>query len=221
MLPARAESPYVLLPGGREAGGMAPPPHQRPLGDDDLLTGFDETGPSQGSLRGFFATAAAASLYAWDVAFEYGAYHTFLYHRRQQLLVLSLVVLFGGLIMRRRARFRWWLLAVFAPPILVVLLQLAEPIRTAGPVAEDLSDVITIGYVVLAPLGLWIVARLLAPQYFTLPDRQAKIGVIAIVTAVALTGFLVGKYNNHFLTCGDFKVAGQQEPANCVHGIQE
>src|SRR5258706_4708842 len=52
MLPARAESPYVLLPGGREAGGMAPPPHQRPLGDDDLLTGFDETGPSQGSLRG-------------------------------------------------------------------------------------------------------------------------------------------------------------------------
>jgi hypothetical protein len=221
MRAARAEDLYVLFPCVREAGVMAPSPHQRPLANDDLLAGFDQTGPSQGSLRGFFATAAGASLYAWNVAFEYGAYHAFFYHRRQQLLVLSLVVLFGGLIMRRRARFRWWLLAVFAPPIVVVLLQLAEPVRTAGPVAEDLSDVITIGYVVLAPLGLWIVARLLAPQYFTLPDRQSKIGVIAIVAAVALTGFLVGKYNNHFLTCGDFKVAGQHEPANCVHGRRE
>jgi hypothetical protein len=196
---------------------MPPPTHERSPTGNHQLASLDGTDPTRGNLRGFFAIAAGGSLYAWDVAFEFGAHHAVFYHRRQQLLVLSLVVLFGGLIMRRQVPFPWWQLVVFGAPILVIILQLANPIRVIGPIAEDFSDVITVAYIVAAPVGLWIIARLLAPQFFTLPDRRAKVGVVAIMVAIAAIGFLVGKYNNQFLTCGDFQVAGEEQPANCVH----
>lgn len=77
----------------------------RRLANDDLLRGFDETGPSGGQLKAFFATTVVVSLYAWDVAFTYGAFHTFFYQNTQRLLVVSMVVLFGTLLVRAGCRY--------------------------------------------------------------------------------------------------------------------
>ena len=71
--------------------------------------------------------------------------------------------------------------------------------------------------VAVSPFVLWVVARLLAPNYFTLPDRKTKLVVIGIVAVVALIGFAVGRLDHHFLTCEDFQVAGDDTPSNCVH----
>jgi hypothetical protein len=190
---------------------------RRRLSDDDLLKGFDQTGPSRGKLGGFFAITIGASLYAWDVAFTFGAYHVLFYHRRHQLFVLSLVVLLGGLIMRPRVQIRAWLLALFAPPLLLVLLQLAFPVNDSGMVIRVVYQVLVVTVVTVLPIITWVVARLLAPDYFTLPDRRAKIAVIAIVAAVTLLGYGAGEFNSRFLTCEDFQVAGDDLPKNCVH----
>jgi 4-amino-4-deoxy-L-arabinose transferase-like glycosyltransferase len=191
---------------------------RRRLADDDLLKGFGETGPGHGQLQGFFAVAVGGSLYAWDVAFELGAYHSILYYRRHQLLVLSMVALLGGLIMRRRAHIRPWLLVVFTPPILLILLQLSFPVNEAGRAVRVVDEALIVVNLVVSPILVWVVARLLAPGYLTLPDRRSRIAVVVVVASVALVGFLVGHFNDRFLTCQDFKVAGNDEPVNCVHG---
>ncbi|MEV0806271.1 hypothetical protein [Micromonospora sp. NPDC050200] len=66
------------------------------------------------------------------------------------------------------------------------------------------------------PVIFWVIARLLAPRYFALPGQRLKVGAAATVTVVALTGYLVGRNNDHFLTCEEFTVAGEHRPANCA-----
>lgn len=185
---------------------------------DGPLTGLNKTEPSQTDVRGFFALSLAASIYAWHGAFDLGAYATIFFLQRHEFFAAIMVVLLGVLIMRRRVHIRAWLLALFAVPVAAVLLQVVFPAKHVPLVVRVFYLVlITLSWVV-SPLLLWVIARLLAPDYFTLPDRRAKIGIVAIVAAVALVGFLVGRYNSHFLTCGDFRVAGQHEPTNCAHG---
>lgn len=185
--------------------------------EDDLLKGFDRTGPGGGRLGGFFAITIAASLYAWDVAFTAGAYRTLLYPFRQQLFVVALVVLLGGLIMRPRARIHPWLLALFAPPMLLTLVRLAFPAGESGALARVVDRVLLAATLGALPIVVWVVARLLAPNYFTLPDRRARIAVVVVVTAVTVIGFSIGRFNDRFLTCGDFQVAGDDLPKNCAH----
>lgn len=190
------------------------------MAEDDLLRGFDETGPSRGRLGGFFAVTIGASLYAWDLAFTYGAYHTLFYHRRYQLFVLSLVVLFAGILLRSQMQIRSWLLALFLPPPLLTLLHLVSPVAGSGAMVAAAERVLTVATVALLPLLAWVVARLLAPNYFTLPDRRMKTAVVTVVATVALVGYLVGRFNPHFLSCEDFRVAGDDLPKNCVHAPQ-
>jgi hypothetical protein len=190
------------------------------LTEDDLLKGFDPTGPSRGRLGGFFAITTAGSLYVWNVAFTFGAYHTLFYHHRQQLFVVALVVLLGSLVMHRQLRIRPWLLTPFAPPLLIVMLRLVFPVnhRIRQAFAVQVADrVLVVATVAVLPFVIWILARLLAPDYFTLPSRRAKIAVVAIISAVAVLGFAVGRLNTHFLTCEDFQIAGDDEPKGCFH----
>jgi membrane-associated HD superfamily phosphohydrolase len=192
-----------------------PKPHGLP--EDDLLRGFDQTGPSQGRLGGFFTVTIAASLFAWNVMFTLGAYNEVFYRSRLQLFVLSLVVLLGGLAMRRQARMNSWLLILFTPPVLLVLLQLVVPVNHSGIAVRVIYHVMVVAMLAVLPIVVWVVARLAAPQYFSLPDRRAKIAVIGIVAVVSLIGFAVGRFNDHFLTCEDFQVAGDDVPKGCVH----
>lgn len=190
---------------------------RRQLAEDDLLKGFDRTGPTGGRLGGFFAITIGASLYAWDVAFTAGAYRTILYPYRQQLFVVAFVVLLGGLIMRRRARIHPGLLALFAPPLLLTLMRLVFPADESGALARVVEHVLLVATVAAFPIIGWVVARLLAPGYFSLPDRRARIAVVVIVTAVAVGGYTIGRFNDRFLTCGNFQVAGDDLPKNCAH----
>jgi hypothetical protein len=189
---------------------------RRRLTEDDLLHGFDPTGPSRGHLYGFFITTGATSLYAWDLAFTFGAYHRVFYHRVAQILVLSMVVLIGVLTVRRQLEVRPWLLAAFALPFLWIVLQVLYNISESGPVMRLIAGVLIIANVLALPVIFWVIARLLAPDYFALPGRRLKVGVASTVAIVALTGYLVGENNRHFITCEEFELAGDDPPPNCV-----
>ncbi len=109
------------------------------------------------------------------------------------------------------------LLAWITMPLVLVLLQLVFPVNHSGAAIRVIDHVLVVATVAVSPFVLWVVARLLAPSYFTLPDRKTKLVVIGIVAVVALIGFAVGRLDDHFLTCEDFQVAGDDTPSNCVH----
>jgi 4-amino-4-deoxy-L-arabinose transferase-like glycosyltransferase len=181
---------------------------------DDLLRGTAEQ-----KLRGFYAIAFGASWWAWEVAFALGTHRTIFYYRRQELFVLSVVVLLSALLLRRRVHTRPWVLLFFLPPIALLLLRLVVP-HPHGAVAQTADRLLNVATIAVVPFVAGIIVRLLAPNYFTLPDGRLKLTVAAIVATVALIGFLVGHFNDRFLTCEEFIVAGDDPAPNCAHGTE-
>ncbi|NUO59953.1 MAG: hypothetical protein HOV71_04840 [Hamadaea sp.] len=186
--------------------------------DDDLLTGFRHPSGRPGELRGFFATTIGISLIVWDLAFSLGAYHTVFYYRLLQIFVVCAVLLLGALVLRRHLTVRWWMLTIFAIPVIWLVWRLIAPIGGRWRFVYDLIDLGLIGMVLLTlPVTLWVVARILAPEYFALSTLRLRLASAAIVLVVAIAGLLTGQFNDHVVDCHDFIVAGDDTPANCLN----
>jgi hypothetical protein len=194
----------------------AEPGHERPRHHDDLLSGFDEPDRRSTELRGFFASAIGASLVAWELAFDYGAYHTVFYSRLFQIFVVASVMLLGSLVLRREIKVRPWMFAVLSVPVAWLVFRAFAP--SAGNERWfRILDAVLIGLTVLSlPLILWVLARILAPDYFALSSRRLRVVAVGIVVVIAAVGFLVGRFNDRVVTCNDFVLAGDDTPANCA-----
>jgi hypothetical protein len=181
---------------------------------EDLLQGLDSPRPAAG-LRGFVATTIGASLLTWDIAFDYGAFHTVFFFRLQQIAVVATVLLLCSLTLRRRIHTRPWVTPLLAVPLLWLIFRFLTPYRRPG--YHTVDTVLALASLASLPVILWIVARLLAPDYFALRDRRLQIAAIAIIAVVTAIGYVVGLYNYRYLTCEDFTVSGNDTPANCAH----
>jgi hypothetical protein len=187
-----------------------------PRVDEDLLTGFRHADGRPGELRGFFATTLAAALLVWDLTFTLGAYHTVFYYRLMQIFVVCAVLLLGALVLRRHLTVRLWMLVVLSVPVVWLLWRLVAPVGGHWPSAYRVVDDVLIGLVLVTlPVVLWAVARIVAPEYFTLSTVRLRLAGAAIVAVVGVAGFLTGHFNNHVVTCNEFLVAGDDLPANC------
>jgi hypothetical protein len=183
--------------------------------EDDVLTGFDRTGERKAEFRGFFATSMAASVYVWNAMFELGAYRTIFFYREDEYLVLATVVFVGVLVVRQQVRERPWLFAAVAPPALYLLFRLASPDKHPGGVLGLVSNVLIVLNGLALPLMVWVIARLLAPDYFEVRGVRLKLAVVAILVGIAVAGFLAGHFNYRYLSCEDFEIAGLEPPGNC------
>jgi hypothetical protein len=157
-----------------------------------------------------------ASLYVFDAAFHFGAFHAVNFHLVQHISVVSLVIVIGVLLVRRQLRVHPWVLALLAPPILLFFYRLATPQKHPVEAIRLTDNALVILNTVVLPVIAWIVARLLAPEYFSLPGWRLKIAVIATVAIVAGIGYANGRFNDRSLTCEDFLTAGDKPPANCL-----
>ncbi len=182
---------------------------------DDVLSGFTTTGDRAGEFRGFFTTMLVASLYVWDIMFDFGAYNTVLFYREDAYLVLSTVALVGVLVVRSQVRERRWLMAVFVPPALLLVYRLATPVKHPGGWVGAVGYVLVVMNAVTLPLLVWLIGRMLAPEYFAVHGRRLRVALAATLVGVAVAGFLAGQYNYRYLNCDDFAVAGHSRPDNC------
>jgi hypothetical protein len=79
-------------------------------------------------------------------------------------------------------------------------------------------NAVLVGLVLLTlPITLLAVARIVAPDYFELSTLRLRLAGAAIIFVVAVAGLLTGQFNDHVVTCQDFVVAGDDEPANCLN----
>ena len=75
--------------------------------NDDLLTGFSREASTAPETRSFFVSTIGAALVAWDVAFNYGAFHTVFIARRHQIAFVPFVVVLGTIVLRCQADVKW------------------------------------------------------------------------------------------------------------------
>jgi hypothetical protein len=217
--PERSDRPGPAdRPGQVESPNDAPEPpvaqRRRWSPNDDILAGFGRDGGRLG-LRAFFATTIAASLLVWDLAYSLGAYHTVFYYRLFHIFVASTVLLIGSVVLRKDVRVRSWMRVLLAIPMAWFVARAIKPISEAGSALHVLDTTLTWLTLATVPFTLWALIRIMAPGLFGLPARRLKALAFLVITVIGLTGFFVGQFNNHFTTCHDYVVAGDDEPSNC------
>ena len=189
---------------------------RRWVSSDDILSGFGRQDSSEPEIRTFFVSTIATAMVAWDIAFNLGAFHTVFFARRHQLAVVLFVVVLGTLALRRQVHVHWWVLAFLSIPFVWIVFRLIFPERDSGQLTGTVDSGFLIAIIVIYPVAFWVVLRLMAPDYFDIPNLRLKIASFTIVIVVAGIGFLVGEFNNRFLSCEEFAVSGNYLPADCA-----
>jgi hypothetical protein len=150
------------------------------------------------------------------VAFNLGAFHTLFFARKHQLSVVLFVVVLGVIVLRRQVHVHWWLLLILATPMIWILFRLLVPPDSANRTLDTIDSVFLVAMVMLYPIVFWIVLRLVAPDYFAIPNLRLKIMSVVIVLVLATLGYAMGELNYRFLSCSEFAVSGNDLPADCV-----
>ena len=182
----------------------------------------ERIGEATSASRQTYGPAAVAlltiALTTWPIAFNLGAYDAVFYQDVFQVVVVSTV---GFALAVIKPPFRgvtlWITRVTLAAPLvwmaLAVVLFDSLGAATSNPVYGIVGLLIA---VVSVPMVLRLLIDMFARDLSTVQDRPMLATGIALILLIAVAGFTVGRNNDAFLTCDDFKIAGSDQPANCA-----
>lgn len=169
-----------------------------------------------------FGPAALAvvtiALTTWPIAFNLGAYDAVFYQDVFQILVVATVSLTIVLVKPpyEGATLGFVRVALAAPALWFVgAILLFDSLGAA----ENNSVYALVGLfiaIVSIPTVLRVLIQMFTPELTLLGNPRMLSFAVGIVVLVAMLGFAVGRNNNYFLTCDDFKIAGSDQPPNCA-----
>lgn len=171
-------------------------------------------------IRTFVLGAIALSTATWTVAFNLGAYHTIFYRSIFIVWVtVSTIFLISLLVPEQDVPIPWWgKVLMLVPTVLVVLIPLHTTSFGNQQLEGFLIAVSTIILIICLPYALYVAANVINADLLALPEARLRIYLVLIVLVVGVIGFWMGANNHFFLNCGDFKIAGDDQPANCQPG---
>lgn len=158
-------------------------------------------------------TAGSASV-AFAVGFNLGAFGVIFFDQLLTVWVVATVILVGSIVSDLPPS-TWPRRFVLLVPTLWIVAAWIDNTYTfdsSERVVFTLTVVITM---FVLPGVAWILITAINPDFVDLPGRKKGI-VIATVGLFLLIGFGFGARNDMILDCGDFKISGNDLPANCV-----
>lgn len=170
--------------------------------------------------KAFLLSAVALSASLFSVAFWYGVFGTFFFEQIFFVWVAATVALLTSLFIPRAHALpsfvAWRGRILLLVPSLWLVLQALEttllPGAASGPWywgAAIVSAALTMPYLI------YVLVLVAVPDVDSLSHTRLKVGLIAIAALMAGAGFAIGRNHPLFLTCQDFKVAGDEIPENC------
>jgi hypothetical protein len=171
-------------------------------------------------IRTFVLGTIGLSTATWNVAFNLGAYRTIFYGNIFAVWVtVTAILLVVLLVPERDVPVPWWGKLLMLVPTVGVALVPINSINNEG----EVTNWFTIGLGLIAilvclPYAIYVVVNVINADLLNLPETRLKIYLVMIVLVVGLMGYWAGANNHVFLTCGDFKIAGADMPANCRPG---
>jgi len=171
-------------------------------------------------IRTFVLGTIGLSTATWNVAFNLGAYHTIFYRNIFTVWVTVTAILMVVLLVPKRdVPVPWWgKLLMLVPTVSIALIPLTPTTNEQEILDGFVLGLSLFAFLVCLPYAIYVVVNVINPDLLNLPELRLKIYLIFIVLVVGLIGYWVGTNNHLFLTCGDFKIAGDDTPANCQPG---
>ncbi len=178
-------------------------------------------GPPQERDRTYGPAALAVvtiALTAWPIAFNLGAYDAVFYQDVFQIVVVATVA-FSIVLIKPPYE---------GPALVFTRVALAAPAFWLAGVAvlfDSLGAAVNdsvyglVGLLVVVvsiPTVLRVLIEMFTPELARLANPRMLSFAVGIVVLVAVAGFAVGRNNDAFLTCDDFKIAGSDQPSNCA-----
>ena len=166
--------------------------------------------------RATLLLTVAAATGAFVIAFNFGAFDVVFFDTLLSIWVIATIVLVGSFVSSLPPR--GWLgrLVLLTPTAWVVAAIVADP-AGQDAVHDALYVASVIVTLVTLPFIAWVLVVAIRPDFLELP-RSNRIAVIAAVGVFAVIGLGMGARNDVFLNCDDFKVSGNDLPANCTSG---
>lgn len=163
------------------------------------------------------AVAVAAAVVAWWPAFTLGAWGGVFF---EQVLALWAAATAAFIIVWLREGTQRLPRAVTATLLLPSLWIALSFLPVAeGTVASETITWFGIGLTVIGlPFMGWVILQVARPDVVeAVAGRTWAVAVLAVVT-VSLLSFALGRLHPYFLTCDDFRISGNNVPANCTPG---
>ncbi|MEM7127798.1 MAG: hypothetical protein AAF702_15810 [Chloroflexota bacterium] len=168
-------------------------------------------------LKTLLLASIALALTIWELAFNLGAFGTIFFSEFFWVWVTATVTLLViSLTLRDKSLIQWWGILMLAAPSIILVLESLLTMIGGSDAAYDLISVITLLIaVVCLPYTIYVVSVITNESLLEVKDRQYQRSLMIIAVVIALVGFGVGRFNYLVLTCDDFKVSGNDLPANC------
>lgn len=154
---------------------------------------------------------------AWWPAFTLGAWKEIFFDDILALWAASTAAFVFVLVERRPLGGRLARALVLLLPSLWLLLNFVADDETTdfGLALLDLAGLAAV--IVGIPFTLWVLVRIVWPDFATETRRRTKWLIVLVVFGVTAASFVLGLNQASFLTCEDFALSGNSEPPGCVH----
>lgn len=161
--------------------------------------------------------AVGMSIAVWWPAFTLGAWGVFFFDQILTVWAAATAALLVVLFRHHEDRNRLGrAAALLLPTLWLVLAIIIDPADDSLNLALDVlgGTVAVLGI----PATIWVLARIIWPEFgHDLPLRR-RLVVAASVASIALASFLLGVNHAEFLTCEAFTLSGNSEPPGCRPG---
>jgi hypothetical protein len=173
-----------------------------------------ETMEATASDRAALLITAGSATIAFSVGFNMGAFGVIFFGQLLAIWVISTIVLVGSLVSDLPPRTWPRRLVLLVPSLWLAAAWLDN--TTAFSSNEKIAFALTVAVTLFVlPVVAWILITAINSDFVDLPGRKKGI-VIATVGLFIIIGFAFGARNDVFLNCDDFKVSGNDLPANCL-----
>ncbi|MGK3951708.1 hypothetical protein ACLKM7_05205 [Microbacterium sp. I2] len=153
---------------------------------------------------------------AWWPAFTLGAWEEIFFDDILGLWAASTAAFVFVLVERRPVGGRLARAFVLLLPTVWLVLNFAISGETTD-LAVAIVDLAALLAVLLGiPFTLWVLVRVVWPDFASETRRRTKWLIALVVLGIAVTSFVLGLNQEHFLTCEDFTISGNSEPPGCT-----
>jgi len=168
-------------------------------------------------IRTFLLAAVAMSVPAGETGFQIGAWGEVFYSRPMGAwAIVTSLFLALLLVPRKKLPVPVTYLLVLMVPSVWILLKMFMFEYTQGQVLYPLLFGLGVAsYVICLPFAAYLIIQIINPDLLDLRGWRPKLSLAAILLAMFLVGFVLGRVNYLFVECEDFVLAGDEPPANC------
>jgi hypothetical protein len=173
---------------------------------------------SNNQLRGYYLAAVGASIAAWTLMFNLGAYNVVFFRTLFAIWISCTAVFVATLLLPRSERplQGWGLAALLAPSLWLISIMVAPDAGTNTIGWYQVVRWVLVGFTLISlPYIGYILLLITQGESFRLPIRML-VGLSVIVLVVASLGYVMGRYNFLIMDCEQFTVAGDFPPTNCI-----